>query len=149
MIQALSASDITQFISLMQAFAEFDGSPDEFELTTEDIRKNWFGKRPKIHTLLKYDGAKAVGMLNYLYTFSSFQGKPCIWVEDVFIIDSHRGRGYGVELFHAVKEIAKQEACPRVEWLVRKNNDTGRRFYDRLGAKVNEGTIYVKWKVEN
>ena len=148
MIQALSATDIPQFISLMQAFAEFDGSTDEFELTTEDIRKNWLGANPKIHTLLKYDGEKAIGMLNYFYTFSSFQGKSCIWVEDVFILDSYRGKGYGVELFHAVREIAKQQSCPRVEWLVRKNNDAGRRFYDRLGAKVDEGTIYVKWKVE-
>ena len=86
-------------------------------------------------------------MLNYFYTFSSFQGTSCIWVEDVFIIEEARGKGFGVELFQAVKSIAEQQGCSIVEWLVRKDNERGRRFYDRLGAKVDEGTIYVKWNL--
>lgn len=146
MIRSLTKSDISDFLDLMQAFAEFDGSSDELRLTKEDIHTNWFGEQAHIHTLLKIVDQKPIGMINYFYTFSSFEGQTCIWVEDAFIFQAYRGKGYGVELFLAVQEIAKKQGCLRIEWLVRKNNDLGRTFYDKLGAKVDEGTIYVKWK---
>ena len=149
MIRSLLASDIPQFIELMRAFAEFDGSTNELEISEEAISANWLSHNPKIHTLLKIVDDKPIGLINYFFTFSSFQMKSCIWVEDAFILEPFRGKGFGIELFAAIKKVAIEKQCARVEWLVRKDNTGGRRFYDRLGARVDEETIYVKWRVES
>ena len=146
-IRRVLRTDLSHLISMMSEFASFDGSDDEFEVGQEELIDLCFGDPPKMFCLVAEEGKNLVGFLNYFISYSSFEGKPSIWVEDVFIRETHRRIGLGTMFFSRVKEIAEDLGCVRLEWLVRKNNKSGIAFYEKLGAKVDDGTVYVKWSV--
>ncbi len=144
-IRNVTENDISEVIILMQEFAFFDGSQNEIVIDAQKLLEAYSGKIPGLYGLVIEGPDGLVGFLNYFYTYSSFELSKCIWVEDVFIRESYRGKGLGRAVFKKVKSIAQEEGCSRVDWLVRKDNLSGISFYDSIGAKVDEDTIHVKW----
>jgi GNAT superfamily N-acetyltransferase len=146
MVRDITREDIPEVIELMKAFAAYDGSTEHLTIDKESLEKAYFEDDPIIlRGILAIEGSEIVGFLNYYYTFSSYALKKCLWVEDAFILSDFRGQGIGRALFHYAKDIAEQNECIRLEWLVRSQNDLGRMFYSRLGASIDEKTIQVKW----
>lgn len=146
-IRPVLRTDIPKLKELMIAFAHFDDSESEIELDSAKLEEALFSDDPKLFTIVAEDNGEIVAFLNYLYSFSSFELKNCLWVEDVFVIEDARRKGLGDALFNYVKEEAKAFECTCVEWLVRRKNQLGIDFYNKLGAEVDDGTIYVKWKL--
>jgi len=144
-IRAIRPEEVSAVHELMRQFAIFDGHGDEFKITEDHLFEAYFDPAPIIHCIVALVDNEIIGFINYWYSFSSYKMRRCLWIEDAFINESYRGRGIGKDLFLRIKQISQDNHCARVEWLVRQNNPAGKRFYDRLGAHVDEGTIHVTW----
>lgn len=83
-------------------------------------------------------------MATYYAIFSSFIAKPDLWLDDLFVYDSFRGRGIGEALVKELCSIAKEGGCGRVDWHVSNFNDRGKKFYRRIGASISEKARLVR-----
>lgn len=144
-IRNISLEDLPEFLSLMKLFAAFDGSSDEFVADISQLEKVFFGDVPFLSSWVVESENKLIGFLNYSFSFSSFSCKKTLWIEDVFVLESYRYSGIGKALFEKVRDTAKDNDCNNAEWLVRKNNLSGIKFYKGIGAKVYDDTRYVSW----
>ena len=146
-VRPIESPDLDSLIILMKEFSEFDGTPGEIDLDVERLSEAFFGNHPQLFGLVAVCDGDIAGFLNYFYSFASFSLEPTIWVEDVFIRSEYRRKGIGHSFFSTIQNIAREKDCNCVEWLVRKDNSSGIKFYESIGAQVDEGTIYVKWKM--
>ena len=146
-VREIRQSDISEVFVLMNEFAEYDGSSEEFTIDEKQLSQAYFNPGAPVQGLVIELQGDLVGFANYFLTYSTFQLKHTIWLEDLFIRPNHRRQGLGHLLFEQLKLIAQAKGCNRIEWLVRKDNWIGRSFYDRLGAQVDDETIYVKWEI--
>jgi GNAT superfamily N-acetyltransferase len=104
--------------------------------TEADLLRDGFGEVPRFHALVaEWDGAPA-GFALYFFNYSTWQGRPGIYLEDLFVRPSHRGRGIGTALLRAVAQIALERQCSRLVWSVLDWNEPAIRFYESLGASV-------------
>ena len=146
MIRALLPTDTADFLDLMHSFAVFDGSESELKLSKQQVEDHFFGANPSIYSYVMELGNRLVGFINFYYTFSSFEGERCIWVEDAYLEEPYRRKGHGAALFNTVRDRAITDNCARVEWLVRDDNKAGQKFDQSIGAIVDPSMIYVKWR---
>ena len=148
-IRSIRLADIPEVFQLMKSFAAFDGSSTEFNIDQVSLQSAYFNHPKKLEGVVLVKENTVVGFANFFATFSSFELKNTLWVEDVFITPAVRRFGLGSHLFEFLKIKAKEKGCFRLEWLVRRDNEIGVSFYKKLGAQVDEGTIYVKWDVDS
>ena len=148
-IRNIIPKDIPELLPLMEAFAAFNGSSDEFNMNERRLSEAFFKSSPDLYCIIAEVNEQVVGFLNYTFSFSSFELRYCLWVEDVFIHKAHRRKGLGEALFANAQKIAIDKDCSRVEWLVKRSNESGIRFYKNLEAKVDPGTIHVKWPLSS
>ena len=99
------------------------------------MQRSLFGSRPYAEALLAEVGGEAVGLALYFHNFSTFLGKPGLYLEDLFVKPAFRGRGIGKALLSRVARIAVERDCGRMEWSVLDWNEPSIRFYESLGAK--------------
>ncbi len=147
MIRSLERKDILEYIQLMQDFAVYDGHTERLDIQANRVEEAFFGNSQYVRSYVAEVDDVLVGFINFYPTFSSFEMNKTYWVDDVFVSAAYRSKRIGYQLFQAVKECAISEGCNRIDWLVRRDNILGRSFYDRIGAKVDEGTIFVKWRI--
>jgi GNAT superfamily N-acetyltransferase len=119
---------------------EFKGRPERY-------RKYGFGEEKIFDCLLVENtgntGSEYVGIALYYYTFSTFEAKPTLWLEDIFVPEEYRGNGIGTQLLKQLCHIAVEKDCGRVEWTVLDWNEPSRQFYFNLGAKaMDEWTTF-------
>jgi len=118
-----------------------------FKGTPELYKRYGFGE-DKIFDCLLVENMDAVGpaylgIALYYYTFSTFESKPTLWLEDLFVPEELRGNGIGTALLKRLCQIAMEKDCGRVEWTVLDWNDPSRQFYYRLGAvSMDEWTTF-------
>ena len=115
----------------------------EFKGTEERYRKYGFSKDKIWDCLLVENtgdiGPDYLGVALYYYTFSTFEAKPTLWLEDIFVPEEYRGNGIGTKLMKRLCQIAVEKDCGRVEWTVIDWNEPSRQFYFSLGAQAMEG----------
>lgn len=142
-IRTAIPGDEGQVLRLIGALAEYEQLTHEVVATEEQIRNALFGKRPYAECLLAEVDRRVVGFALFFYNFSTFLGKPGIYLEDLFVEPEYRGRGLGKALIEAVFAQANREGCGRVEWSVLDWNEPSIRFYESLGAQpMNAWTTY-------
>lgn len=144
-IRKIVPEDLPVMLDLMKAFSVFDGTTEELQITQERLSKAYFRQVPDLNAIVALMDEEVVGFMNYTFSFSSFELKYCLWVEDVYIRETYRRKGIGEALFEAAKQLAKEHDCARLEWLVRSSNTSGINFYKKINALVDPGTFYVKW----
>jgi len=121
-------------LALVRELAEYERLADQAVATVEDLHIAFFGPSPKAHALMiEVDGA-AVGTAVYFYNFSTFAGRPGIYIEDVYVRPAFRRRGLGRAVFLHLARQAVAEGCARMEWSVLNWNEPAIRFYESLGA---------------
>ncbi|NOX37656.1 MAG: GNAT family N-acetyltransferase [Calditrichaeota bacterium] len=140
-------SDFPEIFRLVQELAEYERLRHEVVATLDDYQKFGTGAAPYFHTLLAEvpdkDGFRAVGFALYFFTFSTFLGKPTLYLEDLFVEPPHRGQGIGKALLTELARIALQKDCGRMEWAVLNWNAPAIAFYQSLGAvPQSEWTVY-------
>ncbi len=137
-------ADLDTIIALIRGLAEYEREPHAVQLDREELRRNLFGERPYAEVILAEDDSGAVaGFALFFHNFSTWLGKPGIWLEDLFVWPEQRGRGYGKALLTEVARIAVQRGCGRFEWSVLDWNEPAIGFYRSLGAvPMDEWTTY-------
>ena len=133
-IRPAEPDDAETIIELIRELAEYEKEPDAVRATAEDIIQYGFGKRPMFHCMIcLWDGAPA-GFALYFYTYSTWEGKPGIFLEDIFIRPEYRRLGIGKAVVIRLAEIAVRDGCARFEWNVLDWNAPAIRFYESLGG---------------
>jgi GNAT superfamily N-acetyltransferase len=143
MIRPATPADVPVIEKLIRDLAEYEKLSHAVTLSTADLHSHLFGPRPYAEVLLAEDAGAVVGFALFFHNYSTFRGKPGIYLEDLFVIPEARGRGYGKKLLAALAKLAVERDCARVEWSVLNWNTPSIEFYKSLGAKpMDEWTVY-------
>ncbi len=141
-IRAATSEDIPLVLRFVKELADYEKLPHEVRATEELLRQNLFGDRRAAEVLLALEDETYVGFAVFFHNFSTFLGKPGIYLEDVYVRPAFRGRGYGKALMIYVARIAKERDCGRFEYSVLDWNTPSLDFYRSLGAaSMNEWTV--------
>ncbi|HEV8038665.1 MAG TPA: GNAT family N-acetyltransferase [Bryobacteraceae bacterium] len=126
--------DVPLVFSFIRKLAEYEKLLDEVVATEELLREGLFGPHPAAEVVLAYLDGLPVGFALYFHTFSTFVGRPGIYLEDLFVEPTHRGLGVGKALLAYVANLAVERGCGRFEWSVLNWNTPSIDFYKSLGA---------------
>ncbi len=142
-IEPATEHDVPALLRLIHSFAEYVRMAGDVTATEEDLRQTLFDARPKADVLMAHSGSEAIGFAVFFSTYSTFLGRPGLYLEDLFILPAWRNQGLGTQLLATVARIAIDRGCARMEWSALDWNESAVRFYERLGAKAQvESTIF-------
>jgi GNAT superfamily N-acetyltransferase len=142
-LRAATPADTPQILGFIRALAEYERLLDHVVATEATLGAALFGPRPYAEVVIAEDGGTPVGFALFFHTFSTFLGQPGIYLEDLFVIPSARGKGVGRALLAHLAQLAVARGCGRVEWAVLDWNRPAIGFYESLGARPNEEwTVY-------
>ena len=133
-LRAATAEDVPQILAYIRQLAEYERLAHEVEASEADLRAHLFGPRPAAEVLLAEWQGEPAGFALFFTTFSTFRGRPGLWLEDLFVPPERRGLGIGRALLARLALEARQRGCARVEWAVLDWNEPAQGFYARLGA---------------
>lgn len=142
-IRFAQIEDTPLVFSLIQGIAEYEKLAHEVVATEDQLRETLFGPIPYAKVFLAFEGDTPVGFALFFHNYSTFRGKPGIYLEDLFVWPDHRGKGYGKALLTRLIEYAKEMHCGRVEWSVLDWNTPAIDFYKAMGAQpMDEWTVF-------
>ena len=142
-IRPARVEDASIILKLIRDLATYERAPHEVTVTEEQLLDVLFGERPAAEVLLAFEGKSPVGFAVYFYNFSTWLGRPGLYLEDLFIKPEKRGKGYGRALLVELAKIALDRGCGRMEWAVLDWNEPAINFYRTLGAKpMDEWTVF-------
>ncbi len=134
-IRKATADDVPVFFNLIKGLAKYEKLSHEVTATEAMFTKYGFGEHTFYQTLLaETDDNNAIGFALFFYTFSTFLGKPTLYLEDLFVVPESRGFGVGKALLQKLAQIAIEHECGRMEWAVIDWNKPAIDFYHSLGA---------------
>ena len=143
MIRPATAADVPVIVRLIRALAEYERLSDQVVLDEGQFREHLFGSRPAAEVLLAEEEGRVVGFALFFPNFSTFLGRPGLYLEDLFVLPEFRGQGHGKALFRALARLAVERGCGRLEWAVLDWNEPAIGFYRALGAvPMDEWTVY-------
>jgi GNAT superfamily N-acetyltransferase len=143
MIRPATPADTPIICQLIRELSEYERLADQVVFDEKQIRDHLFGPRPYAEVLLAEEAGTVVGFALFFHNFSTFLGKPGIYLEDVFVQPAQRGKGHGKELMLALARLAVERGCGRFEWSVLDWNKPAIDFYKSLGAvPLDEWTIF-------
>ncbi len=142
-IRLAEKKDIPLILKFIKELAEYEKMLDEVEATEEILNEKLFGNQKYAEVLIaEYEGEPA-GQALFFHNFSTFIGRPGIYLEDIYVRPHLRGKGIGKTLLMEVAKIAKARNCGRFEWVVLNWNAPSIKFYESLGAvPMNQWTTY-------
>lgn len=147
-IRHAKKDDIPLILELVRDLAIYEREPEAAKATAEDLRRDGFGETPAFHVLIaELDGA-AVGFALYFFTYSTWRGRRCLYLEDLFVRPEQRGKGTGIALMRALAREAVGQECARFVWQVLDWNQPSIDFYERLGARVERQWLHVRLEGE-
>jgi len=138
-IRFATKDDVSTIIQFIRALAKYEHLEHEVVATEARLQETLFGDRPQAETLLAFEGETPVGFALFFSNYSTFLGRAGIHLEDLFVLDSFRGRGYGKALLDKMQDIAKERNAGRLEWNVLDWNTPAIEFYESMGAKPISG----------
>jgi len=142
-IRPAHVDDVPIILQLIRDLATYERAPNEVTATKEQLVDVLFGERPSAEVLLAFERKLPVGFAVYFYNFSTWLGRPGLYLEDLFVKPEKRGKGYGRALLVELAKIARDRGCGRLEWAVLNWNQPAIKFYRALGAKpMDEWTVF-------
>ncbi len=142
-IRFVGPRDVPTVYKFICELAEYERLRHEVIATEADIYASLFGERPVAEALLAFLEDKPVGFALFFHSFSTFVGKPGIYLEDLYVKPEMRRKGVGLALLRHVAQIAVERSCGRLEWAVLNWNEPSIQFYESLGARaLDEWTTY-------
>ena len=152
-IRIANSSDVNLILSFIHQKARFDRNIGAFSgkltVSAEKLQQTLFTKIPFAYVLLAEVEGKEVGFALYGFRYSSFQGQPSIWLDDLFVDEQMRSLGIGRALMNRLAEIAQENNCSHLGWNADARNIRGLSFYHRLGAKIikqDTNRCFLEWK---
>jgi GNAT superfamily N-acetyltransferase len=142
-IRTAHVEDVPVILQLIRDLATYERAPNDVTATEEQLVDVLFGERPAAEVLLAFEGQSPVGFAVFFYNFSTWLGRPGLYLEDLFVKPEKRGKGYGRALLIELAKIARDRDCGRMEWAVLDWNEPAIKFYHALGAKpMDEWTVF-------
>jgi GNAT superfamily N-acetyltransferase len=142
-IRLATAADVPIILELIRALATYERAPNDVTATEDGLSKVLFGEKPAAEVLLAFENETAVGFAVFFHNFSTWLGRPGLYLEDLFVRPEDRGKGYGRALLIHLAKVARDRGCGRMEWAVLDWNEPAIQFYRKLGAKsMDEWTVF-------
>lgn len=141
-LRAATPGDAADLVRLIGELAEYERLTHLLEVTPELLRLHLFGDRPVAEAMVAEVAAttqnapRVVGFALYFTNFSTFLGRPGLYLEDLYVKPAQRGRGVGQALLRALAALALERGCGRFEWTVLDWNTPSINFYESMGASV-------------
>jgi len=141
-IRNAEPSDNELIFNFICELAQYEKLSSEVIATPEILYESLFIKK-QAEVLIGEEDGKAVGFALFFHNFSTFKGRACLYLEDIFIRPNYRGKGYGKTIFQKLASIAVERKCDRFDWAVLNWNTPSIEFYKSLGAvPMNEWTVF-------
>lgn len=134
-IRAAGPDDAQTIYGLVVKLAQYEQLETSVVADTDSLREALNGERPLLEAALIEDGDEAIGFATWFITFSTFAGKPKLYIEDLFVLPTQRGEGHGFAMMKYLAAEALARGCARMEWSVLDWNAPARAFYHRVHAK--------------
>ena len=142
-IRPATVADVPIILQLIRDLATYERAPNEVTATEGQLTDVLFGKKAAAEVLLVFENTVAVGFAVFFHNFSTWLGRPGLYLEDLFVKPEHRGKGYGRAFLIELAKIARDRGCGRMEWAVLDWNEPAIQFYRKLGAKpMEEWTVF-------
>ncbi len=126
-------------LTLLTELAEYEKLLPVFHVTAEVIRRDYLSDAPLLNCDLLFDGAEPAGLATWYWIYASFAARRAIYLEDLFVRPTHRGKGYGKALLAHLAKTAVEAGAARIDWSVLDWNKPSIDFYDALGARQHAG----------
>ncbi len=142
-IRPATRADVPTILGLIRELADYERLSKEVVATEEDLHQWLFGQKPVAEVLIGEYGGKPVSFALFFYNFSTFLGRPGVYLEDLYVKPDYRHMGFGRRLMACIAQWAKAKNCGRFEWAVLDWNTPAIELYERLGAvPQTEWTVY-------
>lgn len=135
-IRKATSSDIPLILAFIRELAEYERLLDQAVATPEDLQRDGFSAEPKFFVEIAEWNGEPAGFALWFYNYSTFQGRPGIYLEDLFVRPAFRKKGIGKALLVHLARMAVEQGCGRYQWQVLDWNTPSIEFYESLGAKV-------------
>ncbi len=134
-IRTATPADIPQILSFIRALATYEREPGAVTATEADLLRDGFGPNPFYFCLIADLDGQPAGFAFYFFNYSTWKGRPGLYLEDLFVHPEFRGLGIGKALLQRVAAIAIEKNCPRLQWEVLDWNTPAIDFYRAMGAE--------------
>jgi GNAT superfamily N-acetyltransferase len=134
--------DLEAVVGLIGELAAFENLTDQLRVSASDLERHLFGARPVIECVVAERSDELIGFALFFTNFSTFLGKPGLYLEDLFVQPAHRNAGVGKRLLVHLAELAVARDYGRFEWSVLDWNVDAIRFYEKMGA-----TVMAEWRI--
>lgn len=142
-IKFATESDVPLILDFIKELAEYEQMLNEVNATQDLLRETLFGGRKNAEVIIGYLDNKPVSFALFFHNYSTFLGKPGLYLEDLFVKPNVRGKGIGKRMLSYLAKLAVERDCGRFEWWVLDWNKSAVDFYESLGAKaMDEWTVY-------
>ena len=153
-IRSAQTWDIPLILEFIYKLAEYERAPEQAVAKPEDLLRDGWGPAPKFRVLIAEWDRRPAGFALFFYNYSTWQGRPGLYLEDLFVHPEFRGRGIGKALLVELAKMAVKENCGRFQWQVLDWNQPSIDFYEALGAKTTKSTPSrpprtSKWRLSN
>jgi GNAT superfamily N-acetyltransferase len=133
-IRTATIADVPLILDFIRGLAEYEREPKAVLATEDDLRRDGFGPDPKYRCLIADWNNTPAGFAFFLYNYSTWRGRPGLYLEDLFVLPEMRGKGIGKALLEQLAQIAVAEKCYGLVWQVLEWNEPAIKFYESLGA---------------
>ena len=133
-IAPAAPGDLPLIVALIRELAEYERLLEQCRVRPDDLQRDLFGPRPYAEAAVAREGGNPVGFALWFHNYSTFEGRPGLYLEDLYVRPAYRGRGYGEALLRHCARLAVERGCARFEWSVLDWNEQALRFYRKLGA---------------
>lgn len=141
-LRPAAPADLPAIVGLIRELAEFEKLSHLVVLTPESLHPHLFGARPVAEAVVGEAGGQVVAFALFFANFSTFLGRPGLYLEDLYVQPAHRGSGLGKALLSHLGALAVERGCGRFEWSVLDWNERAIGFYERMGA-----TVMPDWRI--
>jgi GNAT superfamily N-acetyltransferase len=142
-IRPATEADLTAILAFIRKLADYERLSQEVVATEELLRETLFGNRRTAEVAIGCLETKPIGFVLFFHNYSTFLGRPGLYIEDLFVDEVYRRRGYGRRLLLHVAGLAKERGCGRLEWSVLDWNESAINFYKKLGAvPMSDWTVF-------
>lgn len=143
-IRAAVAADVPLILRFIRDLAAYEREPDAVVATEADLLRDGFGPTPRFEALVAEHDGEPAGFAFYFFAYSTWRGRPALYLEDLFVQPEHRTKGIGLALMRRLARIAVDAQCARFVWEVLDWNQSAIRFYESLGAEVLRSWLNVR-----